>query len=103
MDSFRVSRGGRRENRFPGFRVWRSAWRQPAAVAARAVSPRLPHAGGNNSLGFEHRGCFEATAGVGLARVGLSGLATERLNRLGLELEKHPENVTVQRLTIFRN
>src|SRR5207237_317934 len=48
----------------------------------RALSPRLPHAAGNNSLGFEHRECFEATAGVGLARVGLSGLATERLNRL---------------------
>jgi hypothetical protein len=55
----------------------------------RTVSPRLPHGGGNNSVGFEHRECFETTAGVGLARVGLRGLATERLNRLGLELEKH--------------
>ena len=59
MDSFRVSRGGRRENRFPSVRAWRSAWRiQPAELA---VSPRLPHAGGNNSLRFEYREGFEAT------------------------------------------
>ena len=59
MDSFRVSRGGRRENRFPRVRAGRSAWRiQPAELA---VSPRLPHAGGNNSLRFEYREGFEAT------------------------------------------
>jgi hypothetical protein len=80
------------------FERGRSAWRIQPAAAAAGGSPRLPHAGANNSLGFEHRECFEATAGVGLARVGLRGLATERLNRLASELEKYPENVTVERL-----